>query len=100
MTEQPSDSEFSSHPTLNQLSEIVLAAAHRLGNLQGFPVTDAALVAETDLDVDQVREILQKTLAGGYLDVVPGERPGSVEVVGLVPHGENAPPEGQRPAQQ
>lgn len=100
MTEQPPDSEFSSHPALDQLSEIVLAGAQRLGALQGFPVTDAALVAETDLDVDQVREILQHTLAGRYLDVVPGERPGSVEAVGVVGDGENPPSEGQRPAQQ
>lgn len=68
---------------LDQKSAIVLAGAKRLGALLGFPVEDFALVPETDLDVDEIRDCLWNTLAGRHLDVVPGERDGSAQIVGV-----------------
>lgn len=70
------------------MSAIVLAGAKRLGALLGFPVQDFALVPETDLDIDEIRDRLWHTLAGRYLDVVPGDREGSAQITGVT--GESA----------
>lgn len=64
------------------MSAIVLAGAKRLGALLGFPVQDFALVPETDLDIDEIRDRLWHTLAGRYLDVVPGDREGQLRSPG------------------
>jgi hypothetical protein len=60
---------------------IVLAGVQRLGALQGFPVHDYALVAETDLDLGEIRDLLWNVLAGQGLDVVAGEHEGSAQVI-------------------
>ena len=49
--------------------------------LEGFPVTDFALVGETDLDLAEIRDVLLNRLADRELDVAPGDRDASVEVV-------------------
>jgi len=67
---------------LDEKSAIVLAGVHRLGEVRGYPVTDASLVAETDLDIDEVRQLLWGRLAETHLDVVPGDHEGSTMVVG------------------
>jgi hypothetical protein len=69
-------------PGLNEASAIVLAGVHRLAELQGFPVTEASLVAETDLDRPAIRDCLD-SLAGTYLDIVEDDR-GKAEVRGMV----------------
>jgi hypothetical protein len=68
---------------LDQESTIILAGVKRLAAVEGFPVTDFALVGETDLDLDEIRDSLWNKLAAKHLDVVPGDREGSAQVAGI-----------------
>jgi hypothetical protein len=68
---------------LDQKAAIVLAGVERISDVEGFPVTDFALVAETDLDLEEVRDLLWKTLADSHLDVVPGDDDGSARVTAV-----------------
>lgn len=67
----------------DQKAAIVLAGVERLGSLQGFPVHDYALVAETDLDLMEIRILLENDLARGRLAVAAGEQEGAVLVTGI-----------------
>jgi hypothetical protein len=84
MSETPAQRIPTTRRQLDERCAIVLAGVERLGGLQGFPITDFAVVAETDVDLGEVRECLRGQLADGYVEVAPGERDGSVEVVALV----------------
>ena len=68
---------------LDQMSVVVLAGVKRLGALEGFPVTDFALVGETDLDLGEVRRCLWSRLADRELSVAPGELDGSAQVTAV-----------------
>jgi hypothetical protein len=82
-----------SHEELDQKAAIVLAGVKRLGSLEGFPVTDFALVGETDLDLDEVRACLLQQGSNSSLQVAPGEQDGSVQVIGVP--GERLPDLGE-----
>jgi hypothetical protein len=60
-----------------------LAGVKRISALEGFPVTDVALVAETDLDLDEIRDRLSTDRAQARVEVVPGEHEGSLQVTGF-----------------
>jgi hypothetical protein len=68
---------------VEQKEAIVLAAVRRLAALEGFPVTDFALVGDTDLELDEVRDCLRHHLAEGEAELGPGEQDGSLEVTAL-----------------
>jgi hypothetical protein len=76
---------------LDQKSTIILAGVKRLAAVEGFPVTDFALVGETDLDLDEIRDTLWNTLAPEHVDVVPGDQAGSVQVAGIPGQPEEIP---------
>lgn len=77
---------------LDEKSAIVLAGVKRLGAVEGFPVRDFALVPETDLDVEEIRDLLWNVLAGRHAEVVAGEKEGTAQVLGI-PGDDDASPE-------
>lgn len=77
---------------LDEISAIVLAGVKRLGAVEGFPVEDYALVPETDLDLDEIRDVLWNVLARRHAEVVAGKNDGSAQVLG-VPGDDDPTPE-------